>query len=73
MYVVIEDETDGVDALVIEDVDLTKTADTISFSVNIAVTNTLTPSFNWALRDQTTNEVYLKGTLYVEPAATRDV
>ena len=72
LYVVIENELTGVDAVVIPNADLTKLPDSISFPVTTAVTDVITPSWRWALRDQQTDEVYVYGTLYVEPVATQD-
>ncbi len=72
LYVVIDSEDTGVDAVVIDNNDLTKLPDSISFTVGTAVTGILTPSWRWALRDQTTDEVYIHGTIFVEPAATKD-
>ena len=71
MYVVIENEDTAVDAVVINDADLTKTATTIGFTIDTVVTNVDNPSHLWALRDASTNEVYMHGTLYVDKVATQ--
>ena len=71
MYVVIENEDTAVDAVIINDADLTKTATTIGFTIDTVVTNVDNPSHLWALRDASTNEVYMHGTLYVDKGATQ--
>lgn len=63
---------DGTDLLVIPNSSIIKTTTSVKFTVTQAVTLSSACSCLWALRDETTEEVYMQGSIYISSAARSD-